>query len=188
MMATLPAIKPIKAADVARLKNDKTVEIINGEWMERPMAGELHGALEANLVILLGGFVKASKLGRVYTGNTTFVLEGTPENIITMRLPDVAFVSAARVKATDRAGFYYQAPDLAIEIVSPSEHTVDTQAKVNDYLRRGTREVWVVYPDTQQISVLRPDGTATIYGVGQHIPGGDLLPGFSLDVTGVFEV
>lgn len=152
------------------------------------MAGELHGAIETNLIVILSGFVKAKKLGRVYGGDTTFVLEGTPENIITMRLPDVAFVSAERAKQADRGGFYYLAPDLAVEIVSPSEKTAETQAKVNDYLRTGTREVWVVYPETRQVAVLRPDGTATIYGLGQTIPGGSLLPGFSLEVTGVFDV
>ncbi len=187
-MASLPSIKPITAADVERLTNDKMVEIVNGGWVEQPMAGELHGAIETNLIVIVAGFVKAHQLGRVYTGDTTFVLEGTSENIITMRLPDVAFVSSGRVKQADRGGFYYQAPDLAIEIVSPAERTSETQAKVNDYLRAGTREVWVVYPETKQVSVVRPDGTATIYGIGQTIPGGEMLTGLSLDVAAIFDV
>lgn len=187
-MATLPTIKPITAADIERLDNEKAVEIVHGDWVERPLAGELHGAIETNLVMGMGGFVKAHKLGRVFTGDTTFVLEGTPDNIITMRMPDVAFVAADYVKNEDRAGFYFQAPDLAIEIVSPSEKTVDTQAKVNDYLRTGSRVVWVIYPNTRQVSVVQRGGTAAIYSVGQTIPGGELLPGFSIEVATIFDV
>lgn len=187
-MATLPSIKPITAADLLRLKNDRAVEVVGGAWAERPMAGEMHGAIEANLIVILGGFVKANRLGRVYGGDTTFVLEGTPENIITMRLLDVAFVSSGRVKQADQSDFYYQPPDLEVEIISPSETASDTQKKVNDYLRAGTREVWIVYPETRQVTVLRPDGTATIDNAGQTIPGGDLLPGFSLNVADIFDV
>ncbi len=187
-MATFPAIKPITAADVASLKEEKTFEVVSGEWVERPMAGELHGAIAANLILSLGSFIKTHKLGRIYPADTTFVLKGTPDNIQTMRLPDVSFVSVGRTKEADRAGYYYQAPDLAIEVVSPSERTVETQSKVNDYLRTGTREVWVVYPETQQVIVYHPDGTAAIYNVEQTIPGGELLPGFSLAVADIFDV
>jgi Uma2 family endonuclease len=187
-MATFPATRPITAADVERLDNDKVVEVLKGSWVEKPMVGELHSAIEVRLIVMLDGFVRPNKLGRVYTSDTTFVLEGTPGDIKTMRLPDVSFVSAGRVKETDRGSFYYQSPDLAIEIVSPSERTSDTQAKINDYLRTGSREVWIVYPETRQVSVLLPDGTATIYGAGQKISGGDLLPGLSLSVDEVFDV
>ncbi len=187
-MATFPAIKNITAADVASLKKDKTFEVVGGEWMERSMAGELHSAIGVKLIVLLVLHVQANRLGRVYGADITFVLKGTPDNIQTMRLPDVSFVSAGRVKEADRAGYYYQAPDLAIEVVSPTERAVETQSQVNDYLRTGTREVWVVYPETQQVIVHRPDGTAAIYNADQTIPGGELLPGFSLAVADIFDV
>jgi len=187
-MASIPTIKSITAADVGNPVRDKLFEVIHGEWVKRPMAGELHGAIEANVVLLFGGFVKANKLGRIYTGDTTFVLEGTPENIETMRLPDVAFVSAGRVKDIDREGFYYLAPDLAIEIVSPSEKTTETQSKINDFLRTGTRQVWVLYPDTRQISVHLADGSSRIFSSSDSISGGDVLPGFSISVNKIFDV
>lgn len=187
-MATRPNIRPITADDLAGQIDDKLVEIVAGEWVERPVAGELHGAIGVKLIVTLDSHVRPNRLGRVYGADTTFVLEGTPDNIITMRLPDVAFVVAARLKEADRNGYYFQAPDLAIEIVSPSERSIETQRKINDYLRTGTREVWVVYPETRQVVVHRADGTATIYGSGQEISGGELLPGFSMAVEDVFDV
>lgn len=187
-MATLPAVKPITARDVAGLEYDNTVEIVEGAWVEREMAGELHGAIATNLILLLGGYVKANQLGRVYPGDTTFVLEGNEGDIRTMRLPDVSFVSAARVKETEREGFYYQAPDLAIEIVSPTERTSDTRAKLNDFLQAGSQQVWLVYPATQQVTTYDADGSATTFEVGQSLPGGELLPGFSIAVIEIFQV
>jgi Uma2 family endonuclease len=187
-MTTVPTIRPITAAAVAQMGRDKTFEVVDGEWVRKMMAGELHGAIATNLILAIGGHVKANELGRVYPGDTAYVLEGDEHDIRTMRLPDVSFVSAGRVKQTDREGFYYQAPDLAIEIILPSERTATTRAKLNDYLRAGTQQVWLVYAATQQVTVYRPDGTATTYGVGQAVPGGDLLPGLALDVAAVFEV
>jgi len=172
---------------VGKLESSKRLEVANGEWVEKMMAGERHGAIAVRLIVLLDGHVRPNRLGRIYPADTTFVLEGTPDDIRTMRLPDVSFVTANRVKTTDREDFYYQAPDLAIEIVSPSERTSDTRAKINDYLRTGTRQVWLVYPETEQVTVYYADGSAITYQADQSIPGGDLLPGLSLSVATIFE-
>src|SRR5688572_226096 len=183
-MAVADSIRIIKAEDVLNHES-KLIEVVNGQWVEPPMTGERHGAIETNLILLFANHVKPNGLGRIYPGDTTFVLEGTPKHIINMRHPDLAFVRAERVVKTSE--FYYQAPDLAIEIVSPSERTSTTRAKLNDYLRFGTHQVWLVYPDTQQVEVYHADGTAITHSVGQTISGGDLLPGFSLEVAAIFE-
>jgi Uma2 family endonuclease len=105
-----------------------------------------------------------------------------------MRLPDVSFVAADRVKMHDRDTYYQFALDLAIEIISPSERAVAMRAKIKDYLRTGVRQVWQVYPETQEVVVYLADGTVRTYVIGQTIPGDELLPGFALPVAEIFAV
>ena len=166
-------------------------EIVNGQWVEaseEKMAGELHGAIATNLIIALGSYVKTHGLGRVYPADTTYILEEDKDGVQLMLLPDMSFVAADRVKTHDRGTYYQFAPDLAIEIISPSERAVTMRAKLKDYLRTGVRQVWQVYPQTQEVVVYLADGTVRTYGIGQTIPGDELLPGFALQVADVFAV
>jgi len=166
-------------------------EIVNGQWVdasEEKMAGELHGAIATNLLIALGSYVKAHQLGRVYPADTTYILEVDKDGVQLMRWPDVSFVAADRVKTHDRDTYYQLAPDLAIEIISPSERAVTMRAKLKDYLRTGVRQVWQVYPESQEVVVYLADGTVRTYGIGQTIPGDEILPGFALQVEDVFAV
>lgn len=179
-------IKDIEAMDACGILR----EIVDGHWVadqEDRMAGELHGAIATNLILALGAYVKTHRLGRVYPADTTYILEEDEHGVELMRLPDVSFVATARVKTQDRAAYYHLAPDLAIEIVSPSERAVDMRAKLRDYLRTGVRQVWQVYPDTQEVVVHLADGAVYTYEIGQTIPGADVLPGFDLPVADVFE-
>ena len=165
-------------------------EIVHGQWVpveEEKMAGELHGAIATNLIIALGSYVKAHALGRVYPADTTYILEEDEQGIQLMRLPDVSFVSADRVKTHDRETYYQLAPDLAIEIISPSERAVTIRAKLKEYLRTGVRQVWQVYPETQEVVVHLADGTVYTYTIEQTIPGADVIPGFELSVAAIFE-
>jgi Uma2 family endonuclease len=165
-------------------------EIVHGQWVtveEEKMAGELHGAIATNVIIALGSYVKAHKLGRVYPADTTYILEEDEHGIQLMRLPDVSFVAADRVKTHARDTYYQLAPDLAIEIISPSEHAVTMRAKLKEYLRTGVRQVWQIYPETQEVVVHLADGTVHTYTTGQTIPGADVLPGFELPVAAIFD-
>ncbi len=76
------------------------------------------------------------------------------------------------------------APDLAIEIISPSERSSNTQEKLHGYLRHGTREVWQVYPKSKSVVLHRGDGSLTLTGAQQITSA--MLPGFSLDVEPLF--
>jgi Uma2 family endonuclease len=76
------------------------------------------------------------------------------------------------------------APDLAVEIISPSERSLDTQQKLQAYLQHGTREVWQVYPKSKSV-VIHRDGTSAILASGEHVTT-SLLPGFSLEIKTLF--
>lgn len=188
-MAAGVQTKPITADEVAEREAQGSLdEIVNGQWVEVAVTGEIHGAIEARLVFFLMGFVLQHKLGRVYPGDTTFVLEGEPGNIIKMRRPDVAFVQQARAKQDDREEYNYLAPDLAVEIISKSEQVGEVQEKLEDYLRYGVQEVWQVYPRAKQVIVHRQSQPPVIYSSGQTISGSLVLPGFELAVDEIFDV
>ncbi len=174
---------------VAQIPGYEHLEITDGNWVldkedDEMTTGEEHGWLEAILIMLIGGHVFANKLGRVYPGDVTFVLQGNATGIQQQREPDVSFVKQSNI--TPSQGFIYGAPDLAVEIVSPSQKEPQMLAKANEYFHYGTQVVWLVYPRQKTIEVHTP-GKAIKYGLGDTIPGGDLLPGFSLSVSQVFE-
>jgi Uma2 family endonuclease len=151
--------KPITIRDIEEMEARGMIrEIVHGQWVndeDHCMAGELHGAIATNLIIALGSYVKTHQLGRVYPADTTYILEEDENGVQVMGLPDVSFVAAHRVKTQDRETFYQLAPDLAIEIISPSERAVDIRTKLKDYLRAGVHQVWQVYPNTHEVAPKR---------------------------------
>lgn len=177
------------AMQVAQCEGFKHLEIANGNWVldeqDPYMTGEEHAWIEALILHALIGWALANQAGRVYPGDMDFVLEGTPDHIHIKRQPDVAYVSNARVQAT--SGYYYGAPDLVVEIVSPSQSRPEMVQKANEYLRYGSLQVWLVFPNRREIEVHTAEGLPTVYAAGQTLSGGDLLPGFALDVAAVFE-
>lgn len=193
-MVALLLKRPITEAIVIQVKSIegyKHLEITDGEWVgidqnvDEMTTGEEHGWIEFLLLLLLGNHVVANDLGRVYPGDVTFVLNGDAADIRIMREPDVAFVAKANVVSTK--GFIYRAPDLAIEIVSPSQDRDETVAKAAAYFRYGTQQVWIVLPDAKAIEAHLPDETFIVYQMGDTLPGGELLPGFTLEVAAVFK-
>jgi len=168
-----------------------TREIVDGKWVmpdeETRMAGKQHGAIAAKLNYFLVAYVMENPVGTVYADNTSYVLESDAHGVELIRVPDVSFVRTERIDRENPNSSHYLAPDIAIEVISPSETGTEIRRKLKDYLRTGTRQVWQVYPDTKEIMVWLADGTVNTYEIGQTIPGGELLPGFELDVTRIFE-
>lgn len=164
------------------------LEIIDGDWAgfdeDEYVSGEQHGWIEALLVHAFTTWVLQEHAGRVYPGDTVFVLAGSPDDIQLRRRPDVAFVRNANVQPT--TGFIYRSPDLAVEIISPTEKPVEIRQKLQDYLTHGVSQVWHVYPESRQVVVNYADWTARTYSAGDTISGSDLLPGFALEVAAIF--
>lgn len=181
-------IQGISAQAVAQreLAEQSAREIVKGQWSEEnEMAGQLHGLLAKRVLRKLDNFVEEHQLGEVYPDSTTYILEGTPQNIITQRVPDVSFVGEARVNRA-QVGAMEFAPDLAIEILSPTERAGQTAGKIADYLQHGTQQVWVIDPESQQIAVHFPDGRVKVYPVDETLTAPDLLPNFELKLSEIF--
>lgn len=105
-------------------------------------------------------------------------------------IPDVGFyVAAKRALIADRSTPIPFAPDLAVEVASPSRDADDMAAKARTYLRGGARLVWLMWPQAQHIDVWRLDTldrpTATL-NEGDTLDGEDVVPGFSYAVAEVF--
>jgi len=160
-------------------------ELVCGEVVERDMAppGEQHGDVQLELGLRMRLHARREKLGRV-TAETGFRLATDPD---TVRLPDVAFVSAARLPpGPPRAGLVPGAPDIAVEVVSPSDTLTQMQRKVQSYLDAGARLVWVVDPATQTVTAYRPDGSARVLRQDDLLSGEDVMPGFAVRVGELF--
>ena len=179
------------AMQVKAIPGYEHLEIVDSQWVgfeaaeDEMTTGEEHGWIESLLILFLAGFVITNKLGRIYPGDVTYVLDGQPSGIRILREPDVSFVAEANV--TPSKGFIYAAPDLAVEIVSPSQDYPEMLVKAEEYFHAGTKQVWIVLPDLQQIDVLTPDGKVSKNGISDTINGGDLLPGFTLNVADIFQ-
>ena len=166
----------VTAEEFARLPDDgMRRELVRGEVIEMPPSA----AESARVSMCIGApvhmFAKANDAGAVYSANGGFVLMEDPDIV---RVPDVGFVAKERFEALAAPeGFFPGAPDLAVEVVSPTDQAADLQAKVTEYLEAGTALVWVVYPRTRQVAIHRPAGEATVIGEDGVLTGEPVLPG-----------
>src|SRR6185295_18560486 len=137
--------KPMNADELLEMPDDGyRYELVKGELIQMAPTGDEHGEVTMGLAVSLYLHVKKHNLGRVYAAETGFKLEADPD---TVRAPDIAFVSRERVEATGTIpGFRSGAPDLVVEVLSPSDRIGKVEAKVEQWLEAGARMVWVVGP------------------------------------------
>ena len=126
---------------------------------------------------------EANGLGSVYAEAGYRVTDNPP----TWIEPDVSFVRRERVLATDDADYFIGAPDLAVEIVSPSESARDLERKIKLLLAGGSRAVWVLYPLLQQVRVFLPDGTSYTLGMSDSLSAGQFLADWEVPVSKLFR-
>ena len=118
------------------------------------------------------------------TGEPGIVLERGPD---TVRAPDVAYFSPERLPPeTDITRFLDAVPDLAVEIVSPSNRPSEIREKAEMWTSFGARLVWVVWPETMTVDVYRPEESVVTLGAEDTLTGEDVLPEFSCPVREVF--
>jgi len=185
VISDLAAPPPTTAAELeSRPAGEDRLELVRGKVSELSPAGFEHGLIAAALLRMLGNFVSERGLGYVVSTETGFVLARDPD---TVRAPDVAFVSAERVAATGLpVGFFDGAPDLAVEVVSPTDASEAVEAKVLDYLEAGSGEVWVVHPARRTVRIAGTRDRSRILRAGDTLDGGEILPGFAVQVEDLF--
>jgi Uma2 family endonuclease len=145
------------------------------------------GALESYLAMRLGHliqiFLDATNLGIVL--GSQGMLRLAPGLI---RIPDVSFISWGRFPegTLPEESVWGLSPDLAVEIISPSNTREEMERKLRDYFDTGVHRVWYAYPDSREIRVYSAADAYETMGPGQTLDAGDVLPGFQLDVQAFF--
>ena len=182
--------KPLSLEEFEKLPDgDERRELVRGCLVREPPAGFEHGRLAARIAHLLLRHIQETSAegrgGAVLGAETGFVLSRDPP---TVRAPDVAFVSEERLPPRgERSGFAPLPPDLAVEIVSPSNRASEVLEKVLDYLQAGCRSVWIVDPRARAVTVYRSRTEMRLLTEGEALDGGEVLPGFRVRISDLFE-
>ena len=159
-------------------------EVIDGVRVEREPMGAFETVLASWLCYLLNSFAAGRKLG-LAVSEVLFVLNAQ-RNL--RRRPDVAFVSYARwpTPVMARESAWNVVPDLAVEVVSPSNLAEEIDRKITDYFQSGVRLVWVFYPDSGRVYVYQSPTQVSILERTDTLDGGEVLPGLQLPIAQLY--
>jgi len=162
---------------------DKQTELVRGTLIMHEPPGYQHGLVAFAVAIRIGEFVRANKLGVVLAAETGFKLFSNPD---TVRAADAAYLSRQRAPIPPPLGYLELAPDLAVEVTSPSDRAGEIQAKVSDWLNAASRLVWVIDPARKRALVYREDGSVDLLADRDALSGEDVLPGFSCPLEDIW--
>jgi Uma2 family endonuclease len=161
-------------------------EVVNGKRVELPPMGARECHLAAYLVGFLWPFVRAQHLGRVES-ELLFLLNA---ELDMQRRPDVAFVSYKRwphERLVPATAAWQVVPNLAVEVVSPTNTAYEVLDKVSEYFQTGVQRVWVVYPNVEQVYVYSSPTSIRVLDRSAELDGEEVLPGFRLPLSELFE-
>jgi Uma2 family endonuclease len=188
MMTTAPTTKPVTADELWRMPDPPSggrYELVRGRLIQVSPSSTRSNEVAIELARRLGNHIREHKLGRFGGSEGGFLLATNPD---TVRAPDVWFVRAERVSSgrmPDR--FFAGAPDLVVEVLSPTDRTGDIWQRVGQYLDAGARLVWVIDPTTEAAAAFPADGFPIIIGRDGVLDGGDIVPGFVLPLRELFD-
>lgn len=176
----------ITAEELARMPKDQFLyELVRGELRRMSPAGFEHGEIELSIGSHLRRHVKRHGLGSVLPGDTGFRIASDPD---TVRSPDVAYVSNERLKLIiNPQGFVPLAPDLAIEILSPSDTRIKMAEKAADWLESGTLAVVVIDPRDRTVAIHRTTALPVELTEADLLTLPDVVPGWAMPVSEIFE-
>ena len=176
----------VTVEDVAAMARDAyRYDLIRGELRRMSPAGFEHGLVTVRISGPLYAYVEAKNLGVVLTAETGFVLHRNPDTLLA---PDVSFVRAERVPPREAwRGFAEVAPDLVVEVVSPSDRPGEILEKIRAYLEAGVPLVWSVDPGQRAAAVHRPGHEPESLDEHGVLDGGVVVPRFRLPVADLFR-
>ncbi len=175
----------VTADELLHMPGDVRCELIEGEIHERSPAGHTHGRIAMRFGNRMGHYVSMHQLGETCAAETGFKIAADPDTVLA---PDATFVTAEReALAEGSEGYFPGAPDLALEVISPSDRYSEVAGKVQKYLSAGTRMVVVVDPPKRTVIVHRSRADVLILKEDDVLDGGDVLPGWTLKVRELFD-
>ena len=160
-------------------------ELVRGRIRMMSPASAAHGLVSLNIARALSNHVGEHRLGVCFADSTGYAL---PNLANTVRAPDASFVCTRRLPEEGvGGGFLELAPDLAIEVLSPSESPADLAEKLADYRVAGTPLVWVIDPASRTVTFIADGEPGTTLALTDTLRGGGVVPGFACQVDEMFE-
>lgn len=160
-------------------------ELVRGELRRMAPAGQTHGEYAMSIGAPLAIHVKTNGLGKVYAAETGFKLESDPDHV---RAPDAAFISSARLAEVGESdGFVEGAPDIAVEVISPSDRYTDVDEKVADWLDAGTLVVILVDPRRRVVKIHRSMTDVAVLNESDTLTVDDIVSGWQMTVGEIFK-
>ena len=183
-MSSMVKPRPITADEFEEFNPEWRYDLIKGELRPMPaMPGAKHGQLTFAFTLDLGLFIREIDAGVCFAAETRFTIERNPDTAIA---PDWAFVGRERMPTTTPNGFLDLAPDIVLEVRSPSDRKGEVLEKVNRWLAAGVKIVWELNPKTRVLTVYRPDCVPRELTVDDTLTGEEILPGFTLPLRRLF--
>lgn len=183
MSATSTAL--MTAEELMQLPDDGfRYELISGELEKMPPPGPPHGRIAFRLAVCLGQFILDHELGEGFANDTGFKLTSKPDTVLA---PDFAFVSnETYVEGIKTEGYWPGPPDLAVEVLSPSDRPGKVKQKISRWLSFGTTQVWIVDPKHNSITIYRSEADVTTFSGSDYLEAPDLFPGFRISLDKIF--
>ncbi|MDX1980550.1 MAG: Uma2 family endonuclease [Bryobacteraceae bacterium] len=159
-----------------------TRELLHGRLIEMPAPALLHAAIQAGIAWILRSITERSFSHFIVATHSGFLL-----NDESVQAPDVFLLDRERQRTMETyRGALRGAPDLAVEIISPSESAADVDEKVELYLQAGARTVWLVWPNTQHVLIHHAGGEVRKAAIGGFLDAPEVLPGVRIPVDSIF--
>lgn len=179
------AAEYLTAEDLEKIHDkDHRYELVDGRLLVREPAGYTHGSVAARLIARLVTYVDQNALGVVLATDAGYILRRGPD---TVRAPDTSFIARDRIPHPRPRSFAEMAPDLAVEILSPSNRRGQIAARERDLFQAGTRLIWVLDPATETGSVRRPGAEPRELNADDFLDGEDVVPGFRCALSEIFS-
>ncbi|MCI0393873.1 MAG: Uma2 family endonuclease [Chloroflexi bacterium] len=174
----------ITGQELARMGDIGPCELVEGRIVPMSPTKIQHGRLESRLARILSAFVEAQSLGEVMSGEVGIYVQRNPD---TIRAADLLFISRQRLAQATPDDFLDVAPELVVEIVSPSDRWAEIRRKLREYFATGVNAVLVVEPGEQMISFFHSPTGVEEFALGDTLVMPEILPGFKLVVADLFE-
>jgi Uma2 family endonuclease len=178
-----PARKLWTDEEILNLPHDSySYEVVDGELVMSPKNNPQHGNICVRVSARLLHYAEAGDLGEVFDSNTGYWMVNR-----NLRAPDVSFVAASRLPRQSPRGFFPGAPDLVVEVLSPTNTRRELDERLRDFFESGTKLAWIIDPEEKSAEVCHSPTDRRMVGPGGTLDGEDILPGFKLPLADLFR-